>query len=260
MPTLAELQRTFARAVLSGEAALPAHLFAPGPIPAAEALGVYRDTVLGGLADALALACPTVRRLVGEAFFDQAAVAYARAHPPAGPCLARFGRGFPEFLEIYPPAAELLYLGDVARLDLAIDEAAAAPGLDRLLQIGAQVRLSLPVSLAVLELQWPALQIRDALEDDDEAALPKIDLSPEPRWCAVWRKGQGAAATPLSAAPGRFLKALLAGAEASAAMDLAAPDADRDEALLAIQAEVFAASFTQVVVNADQRTPQPCSP
>lgn len=260
MPSLAELQRTFARTILSGEAALPPELLAPGPIPAAEALAVYRNTVLGGLADALALAFPTVRRLVGEAFFDQAAVAYARAHPPAAPGLAPYGRAFPDFLEVYPGAAELAYLGDVARLDLAIDEAAAAPALERLLEIEAEVRLSLPVSLVVLELQWPALEIRDALEGDDDAALAEIDLRFAPRWCAVWRKGQEAAARALAPAPGRFLKALLAGREPSEALDLAVQDTDRDAALLAIQAEVFAASFAQVIVNANPRIAQPCSP
>jgi len=259
MRSLAELQRDFARTLLFEEAALPDGLFAQGPIPAAEALSVYRNTVLGGLVDALGLSFPTVRRLVGEDFFDQAAVAYARSQPPAEPRLTGYGRAFPGFLEIYPGAVELAYLGDVARLDLAIDEAAAAPMLDRLLEIEAAVRLSLPVSLAVIELQWPALKIREALEGDDDAELAEIDLRPAPRWCAVWRKGHDAAAKPLAPAPGRFLKALLAGAEASEALVLAAPDADRDGALLAIQAEVFAASFAQVVVNASPRTIQPCS-
>jgi hypothetical protein len=48
-------------------------------------LAVYRNTFAQGLIDALAGNFPTVRRLMGEAWFAEVALAYARANPPTAP-------------------------------------------------------------------------------------------------------------------------------------------------------------------------------
>jgi hypothetical protein len=257
MRSLADLQCSFARALLEGPEALPVQLFAAGAIAPSDALRVYRNTVLGGLAEALALAFPTVRRLVGEVFFDQAANAYALADPPSQASLMAYGQAFPGFLETYAPAAELHYLADVARLDLAIEQATLAPRGGRLLPIEDAVRLSVPLSLAVMELEWPADQIRDAVETGDADALAAVDLHRAPRGFAVWRSGEGAALKPLGASATRFLGHLLLGGEAEDALTLAASGVGRDAALLAIQADVFAASFAQVVIM-QTRSFQPC--
>jgi hypothetical protein len=258
VPALANLQRDVARAILEGAHALPAALFAAGPITPSEALSVHRNTVLAGLAEALALTYPTVKRLVGGAFFDQAALAYAVADPPIRASLSAHGGSFPGFLEAYPPAAGLAYLSDVARLDLALDQAGSAARLQRLFPIEDGLRLSLPVSLALLELQWPADEIRDALEAEDEAQLAAIELQRRARWFAVWRADTGAGLRTVSPAAFEFLGALLAGADAAAALEAAARDAGRDGALIAIQADVFAASFAQAVTD-QPRSPQTCS-
>jgi len=44
---------------------------------------------------------------------------YATAHPPRCKLLARYGDDFPDFIERFPPASELRYLPDVARLEAA---------------------------------------------------------------------------------------------------------------------------------------------
>jgi hypothetical protein len=125
---LDEFQRDFAAALL-GE---------PGS-PAAEALAakpgfaVHRNTVLRGCIDALAANFPTVLSLVGADGFDAAAGAFARACPPREGSLCAYGAEFADFLEALPSAAELPYLGGVARLDRAWTEAhlaADAPVLD----------------------------------------------------------------------------------------------------------------------------------
>ncbi len=91
---------------------------------------VYRNTVLKASVDALAANYPTIVRLVGEEWFRSAALIHACAEPPQSVCLIEYGRGFADFLSAFGPAAELPYLGDVARLDrfwtechIAADEA-----------------------------------------------------------------------------------------------------------------------------------------
>lgn len=252
MPQLAELQALFARALLDDPDRLPRELFAAGPIAAEAALRVHRNTVIGALAKALALTLPTVAALVGEACFDQVAAAYATAHPPAEARLAAYGGQFPAFLETAPQTAGLPYLADVARFDLAIGRAAAEPLAARLIGIEPGIVLSLPVSLAVLNLNHPADRIRDAVEAADEAALAALDLAPAPRALAVWRTEAGASARPLSAPAAAFLAALLAGCSAEEALAQACAAAEPQEALAAIQSDVFAAPFAAVFPTSER--------
>lgn len=88
---------------------------------------IYRNTVIKGCIDALQANYPTVTRLVGEEWFRAAAAVHVRAEPPADSRLALYGAGFPEFLAQFPPAAELVYLADVARIDRSWTEAHCAP-------------------------------------------------------------------------------------------------------------------------------------
>ena len=244
-----------AGAILEGDpAAMPA--LAPSPIAAAAAFGVHRDTVMGGIASALRLTFPTVAALVGEAFFDQMAQAFAGVRPPRRANLSLYGDDLPAFIDDYPHAAALAYLGDVCRLDLAVSRTLlkADEYVRRQIALDAAVSLALPVSLSVLALQSPADLIRDGVEADDAQALAAIDLAPAPRWLAVWRAGRTASVLLLSPPAGRFLAAVAEGSDAEAA--LAACASDPIAALSALQAEVFAGPFAQII----QTPPQDLQP
>ncbi|MGZ5035305.1 MAG: HvfC/BufC family peptide modification chaperone [Usitatibacter sp.] len=118
---LAALQRSFL-AALDGEG--------PAPWPGIE---VYRATSRANLAGALAGAYPVARRLVGDAFFFEAARRYAVEHPSASGDLNDYGAHFAGFLRGYEHAAGLAYLPGVARLEWACQEssrAAEAPRFD----------------------------------------------------------------------------------------------------------------------------------
>ena len=110
MTGLAEQQREFLQA-LYGEAPLESRT------------AIYRRNLLANLRDALGATYPVVRRLVGDAFFGEAADRLARAHPSASGDLHRYGEAFASFLEGYEPARDLDYLPDVARLEWAVAQA-----------------------------------------------------------------------------------------------------------------------------------------
>jgi len=112
MPALAEFQSQLATELLH-----PGETSSRYASRSEVALSVYRNTVIKGWVDALAATFPTVQRLVGEAWFTAAAAEFAREHPPRDPVLAHYGNEFPAFLESFPPANELPYLCEVARLD-----------------------------------------------------------------------------------------------------------------------------------------------
>ena len=129
------LQNRFRAAVLGGDDRPLAALLAPGlnpAIPMARRIAVHRNTYFGSLTEALAAAYPVTEKLTGAAFFALAARAFIDANPPAKPDLAAYGGGFGDFLDAFPPAASVPYLGDVARLEWALVEATFAAEADPL--------------------------------------------------------------------------------------------------------------------------------
>lgn len=246
MRPLADVQQAFAQAVFSGADVDLA--FEAGPIAPEEALRVHRNTVMGALVGALRLTYPTVDRLVGEAFFDQAAVAFAEGQPPSSARLATYGEGFAEFLQSYAPASGLPYLADVARLDTAIDTATLGPGdaVRTRFPLDDNVSVSLAEGLRVLALIYPADLIKEALDADDDIALGAIDLQPNARWLVVWRVQRQIVVKLVSPAAGAFLRALLSGTPVNRALAAAATQSSLEATTRDIQSDVFAASFCHV--------------
>ncbi|MGZ3273696.1 MAG: HvfC/BufC family peptide modification chaperone [Caulobacteraceae bacterium] len=244
MAELAVLQAEMARALLAGRFDAIAPRLEPGPIPASEALSVHRNTAVGGLVNALRLGHPTVLALVGEDFFDQAARAFAERAPPSSAWLTGYGEGFADFLAAYEPARELPYLADVARFDFAVEAVACAALGDggRALDLGEAV-LTLDASLRLVDLDYPADLIRDALGEDEER-LTEIDMRRRRHTLALWRLPDGAGLRRLSPVPAAFVKAGLHGEDLA---DLQAPEAD----LAALSSEVFTAPFVRLSPKPD---------
>ena len=123
----APTQDAFAAALLNADLPVPAALTTQGATIPAKRFAVYRNNVVVGLVDALAKRFPATGRLVGEEFFRAMARLYVNAHPPCSPVLMFYGDGFPGFIASFGPAAELIYLADVARLEAARTHAYHAP-------------------------------------------------------------------------------------------------------------------------------------
>ena len=152
---------------------------------------VYRNTVLKASVDALAANYPAIVRLVGEEWFRSAALIHACAEPPESVCLIEYGCGFADFLSAFGPAAELPYLGDVARLDrfwtechVAADEAPleaamlAALGETELLQSALRPRASVrwhwcasQPAYSIWRANREQCELADELNWDGEGAL-----------------------------------------------------------------------------------------
>lgn len=137
MPLLADRQAALARALLDDAAPVPIGIDGPAGSVCRDRFGVYRANIAVSLVEALRDAFPVVNRLVGEDFFTAMARAHAIASPPMSPVLLEYGRGFPDFIAGFEPAAGLPYLPDVARLEWlwletyhAAEDVAVAP--DRL--------------------------------------------------------------------------------------------------------------------------------
>lgn len=171
MSALPELQRGFRQALLHGataEAALLARLVGDEARTRA-GIAAYRRSVMGNLTAALQGCYPVAAALVGLPFFREAARQYLLAHPSRSGDLNALGEDFGDFLAAYPPAAELPYLPDVARLEWLAQcvycaEDAAPPELSTLAGCGPEDYPALVFNTvadhARLDSPWPVARIR----------------------------------------------------------------------------------------------------
>lgn len=163
MSALAVAQRDFLAALFQADGASSA------------GFEVYRRTVLANLGGALSAAFPVTRRLVGDAFFDEAARRHALAQPSTSGDLGEYGARFPHFLAGYAPTRDLEYLPGVARLEWALHSshrAADSRPFDfaSLAQVPAEVqvriRLLLQPEVRLVRSRHPVLAIWQANQLD----------------------------------------------------------------------------------------------
>lgn len=151
-------------------------------IPLDIRLNVYRNNVLSGLSNVLALNFPTIKTLVGEEFFDAVAKLYIRQNPPQQGCANLYGESFAEFLHSLEQTQELPYLYDVAQYDWAFNfgyHAADDMGLrqEDLQGISpeqyADLVLNPRASLSLIHSSYPLISIREfcGKEDEDDETL-----------------------------------------------------------------------------------------
>jgi hypothetical protein len=89
------------------------------PIPVRDRLTIYRNNTHLSLINVLTDSFPVVARLVGPDFFTQLADSFIGAHPPRQPALLEYGGEFPSFIARHKVHAQLPFLADVARLEVA---------------------------------------------------------------------------------------------------------------------------------------------
>lgn len=199
MTKLHELQSEFAVALFDPGRVLPADVTSHAVRHPTRRFNVYRNNVFVSLTDLLQAYFPVVARLVGEEFFRAMARALIVSDPPRSPILSRFGAHFPAFIQRFPPAWDLPYLADVARLEWLQQRAYHARDQNPLTaeELGAipaeqipGVIFELHPSVGLLASRFPAVSIwrtnaLDAevkpisLDEGGEAALvvrPQLDV------------------------------------------------------------------------------------
>jgi hypothetical protein len=117
--TAVVMQRGLAAALLDPAVEPPSSTVARHGKSVNGRFNVYRNNVVVSLIEALAAIYPAVQRLTGHDFFRAMARMHIRETPPASPLLFEYGRDFPSFIDRYPYAQEVPWLGDVARIERA---------------------------------------------------------------------------------------------------------------------------------------------
>jgi hypothetical protein len=220
MPALRELQIGFAAALTNREAAARfASDVRTDSLAAERRLQVYRNNLFAGLSEVLAAVYPVTRRLVGEAYFDQAARTYIVNYPSPSGDVHRYGGHFATHLGRCPGGETLGYLPDVARLEWNYHRAFHAdqhPSLDAegLRAVQPQdyprLRLMLQPSARLLDSGYPVLRIWQ-VNQPDWTGDATVNLTEGRARLLVLRQDVEVAFVPLGAGEHLWLQGLAHG-------------------------------------------------
>ena len=203
--------------------------------PAGRRFNVYRNNITASLIAALEQGFPAILSLLGAQNFTGLARVFVQANPPQSRLMMHYGAGFPAFLETTPQLAHLGYLGDVARLELALRRsyhAADATPLDPA-TLGAIPADDLPATAFTLA---PAVElVRSPWPLHAVWAFATIPGSPKPQASAqdvlITRPDFDPVPHPLPPGGGAFVASLMAGQSLGAAHEAgSAASADFDPA------------------------------
>jgi hypothetical protein len=189
--SLRDAQRAMARVLRSPDGAPVAEGWFDGPetITVADRLAVYRNNSRQFFRTALALTYPVLQRRVGDDFFRQLATEYRDEHPSRSGDLHWVGAQFPDWLRKRLGDTGYAWLVDLARLEWACEEAAAAAletplGLEALAAQPPEsldgTRLRLQPSLCLVASDWPIWTLWQANQVDDAGP---VDLTTGPEHC-----------------------------------------------------------------------------
>jgi Putative DNA-binding domain len=226
----AQTQDQFAAALLDAERAVPDTVTSHTEPAPHKRFAVYRNNVVMSLINALKVRFPATVRIVGEEFFAAMAQVFVTVQPPRSPILMFYGDDFPDFIAGFPPAADLPYLADVARIEAARTRAYHAA--DRA-PIDAQVLQAVPLqalgalvlmlhpSVEIVRSPHPAVTLW-AMNSGDAELAPIEDWRGEDALIA--RPALDVEVRSLPAGAAAFVAALAAGVPLAAAAETALAD------------------------------------
>jgi hypothetical protein len=192
VPSLAETQLRLRRAVVDDDTAGVVPLLIGGRAPERR-LSIHRRHYQSSLVTAIRTKFPATTWLMGSPFVDEAAKQFVRRYPPAAPCIAEYGEGFPRFLSTCRGADRVPYLHRFAELEwhlgqvaISVDHPALTledfSGVDTTALMDAGLRLQ--TGLRYLQTSWPVDDLMKLYLSDTaphEYRLAAVDVRLEVR-------------------------------------------------------------------------------
>lgn len=198
-------------------------------------LAAYRANALAHATNALRAQFPTVHAMLGSESFDAVCIRHWRSRPPRQGDLAWAGTDFPQTVCDHEDLRPWPWLGDCARLDLALWAVLFEPpaalekaDLDRLITNDPQrLRMQLAPGNRLIASAWPIVtlwQMHREAEPDRAALEAALQQCGETAW--VWREGLQAQCVALGPTHAQWLRALQVHPTLKAALDATPEDFD----------------------------------
>ena len=229
MLSLRDLQERFAIQLFESDSAPALDWVRADGISALARMEIYRNNLHAGFSKTLELEFPVIRRLVGQDYFRQLALAFLACHPSRSGDLHHVGAPFPDFLQRRLAHTKYSYLTDVARLEWAYQECLVAedstclnPQTLRDIPVGAysNLRFTIRSACRLVDSPFPILRIWEANQPD--AVVPGlIDLSTGPDHVVLVRTPAAFNLSRVPAGDFRLLTAFAAGQRLEDALEAA---------------------------------------
>lgn len=223
MLPLAELQQKFLDDICKGSKESLNLIEADG-MEASARLQVYRNNMLFILTDLLSAIYPVLKKLVGDDFFNATARAFIAKNTPHSGNMHLYGAHMAVFLADFPPAQQLPYLPDVARLEWAWHKAFYALDVKPLdtsvlvsvIEGGEEPSFNLHPSCTLLASPYPVQDIWQVNKYDEDKT---INLNAGGVHILIYRKAGQVPLWQLSESEYAFLTAIHKGGAFSEAFD-----------------------------------------
>jgi hypothetical protein len=219
MSTLLELQRSFQRHVVAGDAKIASQVLETERVPVATRLAIYSNAYRLRLIEALGDSYSRLRELVGDEAFDALARRYIELNPSPYRSIRWFGDQMPALLA--SEYSSQPWLHELARWQweaaLAFDGPNATPvTLDAFASVAPerwpQLTFAFHPTLQRLELATNAVALFKALSAEDLSTpdIPAPQVG-EPRAWVIWRKKLATNFRSLEPAEAAALDSVIAG-------------------------------------------------
>ena len=228
MLSLRNIQSSFAAHLFEDEpGSIIPWIRADGIDPAAR-LHIYRNNLHEGFQKTLALEYPVIRRLVGNDYFRQLALAFLGCYPSTSGDLHHVGTPFASFLRKRFADTGYPYLADVAALEWAYQECLVAAELDpldplTLRDIPAQsygtLRFTLRPACRLVHSPFPVLRIWE-VNQPEASAEETINLDSGPDFLLLFRNPSGIFFRRIPEDDHRLLAAFTAGKSLDEALEV----------------------------------------
>lgn len=178
---LREIQEQFAKEMLHDKSNNLHCLVRENGLESFQRLQIYKNNIRFTLTEALQNAYSVTAKIVGEEFFNYFASLYVQEYPPRSGDLHKFGKQLAEFIEDRVELHRLGYLGDIAKIDWALDyayhcEDSESKSLVCLANYNEnqlyQLKLILNPSVFVLKSAYPVFDIWNFAQDQSAYENP----------------------------------------------------------------------------------------
>jgi hypothetical protein len=180
----------------------------------AQNMRIYQQQVIVYLVNALRKTYPLVLRMVGDDFFQLAAIAYSKQYPSRSGDLNEYGEYFSDFLAEYQPVKDLIYLAEVAQFEWICHTLLSA-GVHAPMTFSVwknfqpeqyeQLHFSLHPACKVMKFYYPILHIIELCETE---VPDSIELGNEGNYLLMMRRESDLNLVTLTVAEFTFLSLL----------------------------------------------------
>jgi len=165
----------------------------------------YRDSVIAGIIEALAISYPVVKKLVGEQFFNHIAQKFIQLNRSLSPDLNNYGYQFSDFINTLKSTDSVPYLTDIAKLEWAwqkiINGDNIKPGNLHLLsnlneQQNEKLKFELTPHTSLIQSKFPIQQIWQ-VNQKESLFETEIQLTDNEIYLLIWRNELDMNITPI---------------------------------------------------------------